>query len=161
MGAPRSETAADKASADDDLEPLAWLLLRRWGVVFRDLLARESVAPAWRDLLWVYRRLEAQGKIRGGRFVSGFAGEQFALPEALDALRALRRQSPEGRLIRISASDPLNLIGIIVPGERVRPHPETFLFFQDGKPVEDPKTAEAIRQTVGELPTTGAEARSE
>lgn len=141
---------SEESTAEEDLEPLAWLLLRRWGVAFRDLLTRESVAPPWRDLLWVYRRLEAQGKIRGGRFVSGFAGEQFALPEALDALRALRRQPADGRLIRISASDPLNLVGIILPGERVRPHPETMLFFRDGQPVDNPRTAEAIQEIAPE-----------
>jgi ATP-dependent helicase Lhr and Lhr-like helicase len=95
-------------------------LLARWGVLFRDLLARESLAPPWRDLLPVLRRKEAQGEIRGGRFVAGFSGEQFARPEALDLLRAVRRAGPEdARLPEIANSDPLNLAGIILPGPRV------------------------------------------
>jgi ATP-dependent helicase Lhr and Lhr-like helicase len=95
-------------------------LLARWGVLFRDLLARESLAPPWRDLLPVLRRKEAQGEIRGGRFVSGFSGEQFARPEALDLLRAIRRAPPETiAMPEIANSDPLNLAGIILPGPRV------------------------------------------
>ena len=95
-------------------------LLARWGILFRDLLARESLAPPWRDLLPVLRRKEAQGEIRGGRFVSGFSGEQFARPEALDLLRAVRRAGPEdSALPEIANSDPLNLAGIILPGPRV------------------------------------------
>ncbi len=117
-----------------DLEPLARQLLNRWGVMFRDLLYKETLAPPWRDLLMIYRRLEAQGQIRGGRFVSGFAGEQFALPEAVDALRTVKRAKGGGEVVRISAADPLNLIGIVTPGERVRPHPEKLLVFVDGVP---------------------------
>jgi len=95
-------------------------LLLRWGVIFRDLLARESLAPPWRDLLPVLRRKEAQGEIRGGRFVSGFSGEQFARPEALDLLRAVRRtESAADEILQISNADPLNLAGIILPGPRV------------------------------------------
>jgi ATP-dependent Lhr-like helicase len=93
-------------------------LLRRWGVLFRDLLARESVAPFWRELLPVLRRMEAQGEIRGGRFVSGFTGEQFALPEAIELLRAVRRG--ENAVVEdVASADPLNLAGIILPGPRV------------------------------------------
>jgi ATP-dependent Lhr-like helicase len=95
-------------------------LLARWGVLFRDLLARESLAPPWRDLLTVLRRKEAQGEIRGGRFVAGFSGEQFARPEALDLLRAIRRAGPDSAALpEIANSDPLNLAGIILPGPRV------------------------------------------
>ena len=94
-------------------------LLARWGVLFRDLLARESLAPPWRDLLPVLRRKEAQGEIRGGRFVSGFSGEQFARPEALDLLRAIRRSPEAEELAEVSNADPLNLAGIILPGPRV------------------------------------------
>ncbi len=95
-------------------------LLLRWGVIFRDLLARETLAPPWRDLLPVLRRKEAQGEIRGGRFVSGFSGEQFARPEALDLLRAVRRsETSEDENVSIPNSDPLNLAGIILPGPRV------------------------------------------
>ena len=120
-----------------DLEPVARQLLRRWGVVFRDLLARESLSVPWRDLLRVYRRLEARGEIRGGRFVSGFVGEQFTLPEAVDALRTVRRREPTGETVRISAADPLNLKGIVTPGQRVRPHPKTLLYYRDGVPVDE------------------------
>ncbi len=95
-------------------------LLLRWGVLFRDLLTRETVCPPWRELLPVLRRIEAQGEIRGGRFVSGFTGEQFARPEAVDLLRAVRR-AESADLIEVAASDPLNLAGIILPGPRVSP----------------------------------------
>jgi ATP-dependent Lhr-like helicase len=105
-------------AGDEHIEKHARQLLRRWGVVFRDILARESLAPAWRDLLVVLRRMEARGEIRGGRFASGFVGEQFALPEALDLLRAVRR-SPGTEEIRVPAADPLNLAGILLPGARV------------------------------------------
>jgi ATP-dependent Lhr-like helicase len=103
-----------------DPELFARQLLLRWGVVFRDLMARETLAPRWRDLLVALRRLEARGEIRGGRFVSGFVGEQFATPEAVDLLRAVRRSVPAGDEI-ISAADPLNLSGILAPGARVHP----------------------------------------
>ena len=102
------------------VEGFANQLLERWGVLFRDLLARESLAPFWRDLLPVLRRKEARGEIRGGRFVSGFSGEQFALPEALDLLRAVRRaQSAADEDVEIPNADPLNLSGIILPGPRI------------------------------------------
>jgi ATP-dependent Lhr-like helicase len=106
--------------ADAAVSPEAYVkqLLQRWGVVFRDLMARETLAPAWRDLLPVLRRMEARGEIRGGRFTAGFIGEQFALPEALDLLRAVRR-SPGNDAIVVPAADPLNLAGILLPGARV------------------------------------------
>lgn len=115
------ETPSPSAASESDrIETFARQLLERWGVVFRDLIAREALAPAWRDLLIVLRRMEARGEIRGGRFVSGFLGEQFARPEAVDLLRAIRRKPPDAQL-RIAASDPLNLAGIITPGPRVSP----------------------------------------
>jgi ATP-dependent Lhr-like helicase len=92
-------------------------LLARWGVVFRDVIARESLAPRWRELLLALRRMEARGEIRGGRFVSGFVGEQFALPEAIDALRAVRRTGASVETLPLGAYDPLNLAGIIMPAE--------------------------------------------
>src|SRR5439155_5619637 len=98
------------------LEAVARQLLLRWGVVFRDLLARESIAPPWRDLLVTLRRMEAQGEIRGGRFVSGFVGEQFARPEAVELLREIRRSQAAGDVPNVSAADPLNLAGIVTPG---------------------------------------------
>src|SRR5665213_1585996 len=101
-----------------EIEFFAGQLLDRWGVVFRDVLSRETLAPAWRDLLQVYRRMEARGEIRGGRFVSGFVGEQFARPEALDLLRHLRRTAKTGEQLEIAPADPLNLSGIVLPGPR-------------------------------------------
>ncbi len=109
--------------------------LRRYGVVFKRLLARETGVPAWRDLLMVYRRLEARGEIRGGRFVSGMSGEQFALPEAVGQLRAVRRLDGGGRLIGLSAADPLNLTGIITPGERIPGLTSNRVLYRDGVPV--------------------------
>jgi ATP-dependent helicase Lhr and Lhr-like helicase len=100
------------------MEAFARQLLLRWGVVFRDLLARETLAPAWRDLLVTLRKLEARGEVRGGRFVAGYVGEQFARPDAIDALRAVRRLDA-GEPLRIAAADPLNLAGILTPGPRV------------------------------------------
>jgi len=100
-------------------EPFAHQLLLRWGVVFRDLLARETLAPAWRDLLVVLRRMEARGEIRGGRFVASVIGEQFARPEAIDMLRGVRRSNDQPESVAVSTADPLNLAGIILPGPRV------------------------------------------
>ncbi len=117
------------------LEKVARQLLCRYGVVFRDLLARESLVQSWRDLLVQYRRMELQGEIRGGRFVSGFTGEQFALPEAVESLRAMRKQnefSAASHDIKLSASDPLNLAGVILPGPRVPAVSTNFLVFRDG-----------------------------
>jgi len=92
-------------------------------VVFRDLLARESRAPSWRNLLAILRKLEERGEIRGGRFVAGFIGEEFALPEAVEALRAVRKSKEGTEEVLVSASDPLNLAGILTPGGRVSPTP--------------------------------------
>ena len=91
------------------------MLLRRYGIVIRDLLARESNLPSWRELLMAFRRLEDRGEIRGGRFVDGFLGEQFALPVAVESLRATRKIPASGETITLSAADPLNLVGILVP----------------------------------------------
>jgi ATP-dependent Lhr-like helicase len=101
------------------VERFARQLLIRWGVLLRDLLVRETLAPPWRDLLPILRRMEARGEIRGGRFVSGFTGEQFARPEALDLLRAMRRNPSTQESVTLSNADPLNLTGIILPGPRV------------------------------------------
>lgn len=123
------------ASDQPDLEAIAWALLRRWGVVFRRLLDREGELPPWYALLQVYRRLEAQGRIRGGRFVAGFSGEQYALSEAVTALRHARRAPKSGELISISAADPLNLVGIVTPGPRVAAIPTNRILFRDGVPI--------------------------
>ena len=111
----------------------AWLYLRRYGVVMRQLLDRETASPPWRDLLAVYRRLEARGEIRGGRFVSGMSGEQFALPEAVEALRALGRIREEEE-VTIAATDPLNLVGILTPGPRVPAVAGHSVLYRDGVP---------------------------
>jgi ATP-dependent Lhr-like helicase len=114
-------------------EHWAKLLLWRYGVMFRDLLARESAAPAWGDLATVYRRWEAQGRVRGGRFVSGVAGEQFAIPDAIDELRRLRDAGPLQTWVVISAADPLNLAGILTPGARVSAKTRNALALMDGR----------------------------
>jgi ATP-dependent helicase Lhr and Lhr-like helicase len=101
------------------VEAACWMLLRRYGIVIRDLLARESNLPSWRELLMAFRRLEDRGEIRGGRFVDGFLGEQFALPIAVESVRAMRNLPLSGETMTLSAADPLNLVGILVPGERV------------------------------------------
>jgi ATP-dependent Lhr-like helicase len=106
-------------AAAPDAELFARQLLSRWGIVFRDLLARETLAPPWRDLLVALRRMEARGEIRGGRFVAAFSGEQFARPEAVDLLRAVRRRSDDAAELAVSPADPLNLAGIVLPGPRV------------------------------------------
>src|SRR5207244_4457133 len=104
-------------------EPMrcAGQLLRRWGVVVRELVARESRMPPWRVVLGALRTLEARGEIRGGRFVAGLVGEQFALPEAVEALRAVRRGAQEPETVVVAAADPLNLVGVLVPGARLSP----------------------------------------
>ncbi|MEX5215118.1 MAG: DEAD/DEAH box helicase [Nitrospiraceae bacterium] len=121
------------------IESLARQLLARYGVVFRDLLGRESDAIAWRDLLVQYRRMELRGEIRGGRFVGGFTGDQFALPEAVETLRALRKGGgPDPKAsqdLRLSACDPLNLAGVILPGPRIPALPTNFVLFRNGIPV--------------------------
>jgi len=114
-------------------ERVARQLLRRYGVVFRDLLARESLVQSWRDLLVQYRRMEMAGEVRGGRFVSGFTGEQFALSEAVEALRTIRKKNSSvggEHEIKLSATDPLNLVGVILPGPRVPAVPTNFLVFK-------------------------------
>jgi ATP-dependent Lhr-like helicase len=100
-------------------EATCWMLLNRYGVVFREITARETIVPRWRELLIAFRRLEDRGVIRGGHFVNGFLGEQFALPVAVESLRASRHEAPAAEVVTISAADPLNLVGIIVPGDRV------------------------------------------
>jgi ATP-dependent Lhr-like helicase len=101
-------------------------------VVFRDLLARETLTVPWREVLWALRRMEARGTIRGGRFVTGFTGEQYALPDAVDLLRSMRRLKRSGETIRISAADPLNLVGIVLPGPRVPALPTNSVTYIDG-----------------------------
>src|SRR6184192_1125957 len=123
-------------------EAVAWQLLRRYGVVFRRLVTRETLLTPWRDILRVYRRLEARGEIRGGRFVGGFSGEQYALPEAVGLLRSVRREEPRGELVAVSGADPLNLGGIVTPGDVVAGVATNRILYRDGIPV-------AIREGAG------------
>jgi len=120
---------------NESVEQWAWQLLRRWGVVFRDLLVREQGTPSWFELLRVYRRLEARGEIRGGRFVSGVAGEQFALGETIRQLRSLRDEGPQQELVFLCAADPLNLVGILTDHPRVPRTASNRVAYLDGQPV--------------------------
>jgi ATP-dependent Lhr-like helicase len=129
-----ADVAAERNRA---MEAACWMLLRRYGIVIRDLLARESNLPPWRELLMAFRRLEDRGEIRGGRFVDGFLGEQFALPVAVESVRAMRGLPLSGEMLTLSAADPLNLIGILVPGERVPAISGRTVSYRDGIAVSE------------------------
>jgi ATP-dependent Lhr-like helicase len=146
----------DAAAVDDRdalAETVAEQLLARWGVVFWDLMVRETLALPWREVIWALRRMEARGLIRGGRFVSGFVGEQYALPDAVEELRRVRRSGRPGELVRISAADPLNLVGIVVPGARVPAVRSNSVVYRDGLPVEPALAAAAppVRRSRGSV----------
>jgi len=130
------------ALADPTVEHIARVLLQRYGVVFRAVLEKEENLPPWRELHYVYRRLEARGEVRGGRFVSGFSGEQFALPEAAGALRAAANATGIER-VSVSAVDPLNLVGVLTPGEKVPRLQGNRILFENGVPI--------VIQSAGEL----------
>ncbi|MCY3757667.1 MAG: hypothetical protein OXG96_08090, partial [Acidobacteria bacterium] len=145
---------------------MAHQLLRRYGIVIRELMTREPHAPRWRVLLGLYRRMEARGEIRGGRFVSGFTGEQFALPEAVDTLRALRRgREPGDETVLVPAADPLNLVGILTPGGRVSPFSHQWIALREGLPIEVGELGEVLsrlqpRRTAGaEQPRSRSDSR--
>lgn len=129
------EPASAPPLSEEDLEYLARNLLRRWGVVFRRVLDLEEGLPPFRDLLRAYRRLEARGEIRGGRFVAGFTGEQYALPEAVTLLRDVRKRPKDGTLVAVSAADPLNVLGVLIPGRRVAALTGNRVLYRDGVPV--------------------------
>jgi len=134
------------------LEATCLMLLERYGVVFRDLLARESIQARWRELLVTFRRMEDRGEVRGGRFVTGFQGEQFALPEAVDSLRAMRKLAETESAVEtvtVSAADPLNLVGIIVPGERVPAISGKFVTFRNGAYVSGEEAVTPIAEARG------------
>ena len=116
-------------------EAIAWQLLRRYGVVFRRLIQRETLLTPWREILRVYRRLEARGEIRGGRFVGGFSGEQYALPEAIGLLRSTRKERGADELIAVSGADPLNLVGILTPDDAVAAITTNRVLYRDGVPI--------------------------
>jgi ATP-dependent Lhr-like helicase len=139
--------------SEEDTEAIARVLLRRWGVVFRRVIDREGALPPFRDLLRAYRRLEGRGEIRGGRFISGFTGEQYALPEAVGALRAVRRKERSGALVAVSAADPLNVVGLLAPGRRVPALAGNRVLYKDGVPVAVREGAEARSfDDTGEVP---------
>jgi ATP-dependent Lhr-like helicase len=129
---PPNADIAQARRTDQALESAARLLLTRYGILFRDLLTRESNAPRWRDLLGILRRLEARGEIRGGRFITGFGGEQFALPQAVDSLRAARHRDCSA-IIPVAGADPINLVGIVIPGDRVAAVPGKQVLYRNGK----------------------------
>jgi ATP-dependent Lhr-like helicase len=128
---------------DELAEAVAEQLLARWGVVFRDLLARENLTVPWREVLWALRRMEARGTVRGGRFVNGFSGEQFAHPDAVDVLRDIRKTPLTGETVRLSAPDPLNLVGIILPGPRIPAIATNTVTYTDGAAAETADSATA------------------
>jgi ATP-dependent Lhr-like helicase len=137
---------------DAAMESAARMLLARYGVLFRDLLARESNAPKWRELLNILRRLEARGEVRGGRFVSGFGGEQFALPEAVESLREARKRESQDEIV-VAGADPMNLVGIVVPGERVAAVPGKEVRYRNGVVViegVDVEAGETVRPLVAQ-----------
>jgi ATP-dependent Lhr-like helicase len=130
-----SRNAAGSDALDaEHVAHIALVLLRRYGVICRRVLDREPLLPSWRDLLYVFRRMEARGEVRGGRFVQGMSGEQFALPEAIGALREARKRN-DGEEVMLSAADPLNLIGIVTPGQRLPALPGNRLLLRDGVPI--------------------------
>ncbi|MBD3674041.1 MAG: DEAD/DEAH box helicase [Planctomycetaceae bacterium] len=132
---PRPQILLDRDTHRDYVEQWAWQLLRRWGIIFKDLLQRESATPSWFDLLQVYRKLEARGEIRGGRFVSGVAGEQFALPDAVRKLRKLRDEGPNRELLVVTGADPVNLVGILTEHPRVPSIATNKVAYVDGVPL--------------------------
>jgi ATP-dependent Lhr-like helicase len=132
----RTGDGGEEPAADQVADHQARQLLRRYGVVFRELLARENCAAPWRVLQQIYRRLEARGEIRGGRFVSGFVGEQFALPEAVERLRAERRSQQRQEPVIVAAADPLNLLGILTAGARVSPYSQQAIAYENGAALE-------------------------
>jgi ATP-dependent Lhr-like helicase len=116
--APQAPVPGTASSREQEIESAALVLLWRYGIVFRDLVQRETTMPRWRELLGMLRRLEARGIVRGGRFISGFQGEQFALPQAVESLRDSRKHEHAIATVTIAAADPANLVGIVVPGDR-------------------------------------------
>jgi ATP-dependent Lhr-like helicase len=167
--APPDGKNGDSAPAREEaIEVFARALLRRYGVMFRRLLERESLNVSWFELGRVYRRLEARGEIRGGHFVNGVSGEQFALPEAIGLLRSLRKSKATGELIVLSASDPLNLVGVLAPGPRIASIASNRILLRDGLAIAaleagkitrldaDDDTSDAVMEqalNVGKLPT--------
>lgn len=130
-----ANTGASLDSDSGEMDAVVHTLLNRYGVVFKRVLERETALPPWRYLLWALRRMEARGEIRGGRFVAGFSGEQFALPEAVTALRKIKKQAPGLEIVTVGAADPLNLVGIVVPGLRIPSGISNRIAYFEGEPV--------------------------
>ena len=145
-------SGSSRVSRDAAVEKVARVLLHRYGVVFRRLLERESFAVTWYELGKIYRRWEARGEIRGGYFVGGISGEQFALPEAIGLLRSIRKASPNGELIALSAADPLNLQGVLTPGPRIAALTANRVLFSNGLPVAALEAGEIRKLAHAPLP---------
>ncbi len=143
---------AAEVDGHDLAEAVAEQLLNRWGVVFRDVAVRDSLRLPWRELQWALRRLEDRGLVRGGRFVAGFSGEQYALPAAADALRAVRKKPNTGERVTVNATDPLNLIGVIVPGQTVTAVRTNTVTFVDGIPAAAASSAPAAASAPASAP---------
>jgi len=145
----------ESSARDPAIEKFARVLLRRYGVVFRRLLEREIFGVTWYELGRIYRRWEARGEIRGGYFVGGISGEQFALPEAIGLLRSIRKASPKNELITLSAADPLNLQGILTPGPRIAAVTSNRILFRDGLPIAALEAGETRKLATGRVRPTG------
>ena len=145
----------ESSARDPAIEKFARVLLRRYGVVFRRLLERENFDVSWYELGRIYRRWEARGEIRGGYFVGGISGEQFALPEAIGLLRSIRKASPKNELITLSAADPLNLQGILTPGPRIAAVTSNRILFRDGLPIAALEAGETRKLATGRVRPTG------
>jgi ATP-dependent Lhr-like helicase len=139
--APQAPVPGTASSREQEIESAALVLLWRYGIVFRDLVQRETTMPRWREILGMLRRLEARGIVRGGRFVSGFQGEQFALPQAVESLRERRKQQNATTAVTIAAADPANLVGVIVPGDRPAATPGRTVRFVGGHSVSETNPA--------------------
>ncbi|HEV3394217.1 MAG TPA: DEAD/DEAH box helicase [Chthoniobacterales bacterium] len=148
---------ADSVGRDIALEKFARVLLRRYGIVFRRLLERESLNATWYELGRIYRRLEARGEIRGGYFIAGMSGEQFALPEAIGLLRSIRKAAPSHELITLSAADPLNLQGILTPGSRIAAFTANRISFRNGLPLAALEAGEVRKLSDNRVPDSEIE----
>jgi len=163
----KSANGAARRGDAERVEQIAFTLLRRYGVVFMRMLEREaSWLPKWRELLRVYRKLEARGDIRGGRFVAGFSGEQFALPEAVVALRAIRRRAADNTLVSVSGADPLNLAGILTPGPKLAALAGNRVLYRDGIPIaflegNDTRFLEPIKPEIENMARLALHGRAE
>jgi ATP-dependent Lhr-like helicase len=154
LHAPAPLPESESADVESLAEAVAEQLLARYGVVFRDLVMRETLALPWREILWALRRMEARGTARGGRFVTGFVGEQYALPEAVEALRRTRGRERTGEIVRLAAVDPLNLTGLITPGPRVPAVRGNVVTYCDGLPLTANVPAAVLDHSVPQTSTT-------